>query len=79
MNKLNLLSRAEMRKVMGGNTTPEIIDDGSGGKECAQNVCRFEQAGVGLAWGWCGLSMNGAQCRCINDTASVPWSACLAS
>lgn len=29
MNKQNLLSRAEMKKVMGGNdTTPEIVDDG---------------------------------------------------
>ncbi len=33
MNKQNLLSRAEMKKVLGGNTIPEMVeDDGVGGK-----------------------------------------------
>ncbi|WP_113661935.1 hypothetical protein [Pedobacter nanyangensis] len=38
MNKQNLLSRAEMKKVMGGNITPEVVEDGLGGGDANDNV-----------------------------------------
>jgi len=84
MKKLNLLSRAEMKKVMGGMESVEPIDGGGG--RCNQSMCSF-QSTQGNVSGFCGLSTGGTQCRCIYDgtqpgkpdPASVPDSSCLAS
>ncbi|WP_293299336.1 hypothetical protein [Pedobacter sp. UBA4863] len=75
MNKQNLLSRAEMKKVMGGYAMPEEV-----GKDCAFAICSYRGAGGEWVSGSCGSSINGEQCRCIaqDGSSSVPFSGCLA-
>ena len=75
MNTLNLLSRAEMKNIVGGTEVYEI--EGEEVKPCLFSDCSFEGTNGLLLQGWCGSSTNGKQCRCIADGASVPWNSCL--
>lgn len=56
MKKVNLLSRAEMRKVMGGTEAVDCVKIG---------ICAFRGPGNQMLNGHCGESENGKQCRCI--------------
>lgn len=71
MKKLNLLSNAEMKKIMGGDLEPP--------KECGYDLCFFEETPGNNVGGYCMQSSNGKQCRCVkhDGTSSVPLAACL--
>lgn len=78
MNKFNLLSRAEMKLALGGNTEIGVI--GGEGKDCVFAICAYRGPDNEWVSGYCGSSTNGEQCRCIaqNGLSSIPFSGCLA-
>jgi hypothetical protein len=78
MKKLNLLSKAEMKTVMGGN--PPIGGE-EGGRCNNDKYCVFEGYEGSYQAGGCSTMQTG-QCRCVSyyggvPSQSVPDSSCL--
>lgn len=73
MKKVNLLSKAEMKKVLGGNEPARCY------AYYDNETCAYEISSGVYQLGECGFSDNGKQCRCIalDGSSSVPWSDCI--
>lgn len=65
-----------MKQALGGTTEPIGVIGGEG-KDCAFAICAFHGPNGDWVSGYCGSSINGQQCRCIGDGASVPFTGCL--
>ena len=69
MKKFNLLSRAEMKKVMGGNLDDESIDgEGGGGGDADANVKACAGKSEGSSCSYKGSSGSTLYGNCVKGT-----------
>lgn len=80
MKKVNLLSRAEMKNVMGGYVDPDGpgTPGGNNGNPCPNNCTKYchKTEGNMPAYGTCDPSVGGSTCHnycCDGDPSSYYW------